>query len=249
VAGHLVPTADNLTHDRILEIAMSFCKRLFLLASLALTLLPGAGHAAVYYVSPRGDDRHTGRGPADAQALRTVQAGVNRLQPGDTLCLRGGVYRETVTFPRSGAPGRPITLKPFRGEQPVLSGCDPVSGWTGHEGRIWKAPMAWTLGLGRNQLFAGGQVLLQSMERRVPRDTGNLAKSLSVSEVQQDGNLVYVDVGLLSDVDGETARYGTAQEFGTSKMAAQPYVRPAFDEDGKRAKAAMRESLKERGTL
>ncbi len=123
-----------------------------------------AADGAAFYVSPRGDDAHDGRGPEPARALRTIQAGVNKLRAGDTLFIRGGVYRETVVFPRSGAPGKPITLRPYRGEKVVVTGCDPISGWTlfDEKKNIWKAPMPWTLGKGRNQVFAGGEVMIEA---------------------------------------------------------------------------------------
>lgn len=123
--------------------------------------------ASEFHVSPQGDDRHPGTA---AQPLRTLQAGVNRLQPGDTLLLGGGIYRETVTFPRSGEPGKPLTLRPAGPEPVVVSGCDALSGWTLHDAtaRIWKAPMPWTLGPGRNQLFSGGSVLLEARFPNTP---------------------------------------------------------------------------------
>jgi HK97 gp10 family phage protein len=88
-------------------------------------------------------------------------------------------------------------------------------------------------------LDAGGQVLLDGMLRRVPRDTHNLANNLSVDGPHVDGNYHYIQVGLNREVDAETARYGTAQEYGTSSMAAQPYIRPTLDEDMRKARTAM----------
>ncbi len=129
---------------------------------LAFILCCHTATAATLFVSPRGNDTNSGLGPDDRQALKTIRAGVSRLQPGDTLLLRGGVYRETVTFPRSGEPGRPLVVKAYQDEKVVVSGCDPISGWTRHKGNIWKAPMAWTLGLGRNQVFADGQVMIEA---------------------------------------------------------------------------------------
>ena len=134
-----------------------------MLAGMLMLTMSAAG-AATYFVSPRGDDANTGLRADDAQALRTVQAGVEKLQPGDTLLIRGGTYRETVTFPRSGEEGKPITIRPLQDEQVVISGCDPVTGWALHDAAkgIWKAPMGWTLGLGRNQVFADGKVLIEA---------------------------------------------------------------------------------------
>ena len=134
-----------------------------LVTALALVLCSAAS-AATYYVSPQGDDAHTGLAPDAADALRTIQAGADKLRAGDTLLIRGGVYRETVVFHHSGTSGRPIAVKPYQAEKVTISGCDPLSGWTLHDATkgIWKAPMPWTLGTGRNQAFEGGKVLIEA---------------------------------------------------------------------------------------
>ena len=124
--------------------------------------------AATLYVSPGGSDGNSGRGAGPHQALQTIQAAVDKLQPGDTGLILGGTYRETVVFPRSGQPGRPITLKPYKGQKVVVSGCDPVSNWTRHQGNLWKAPMNWTLGLGRNQVFDGRGVMIEARYPKTP---------------------------------------------------------------------------------
>lgn len=98
-------------------------------------------------------------------------------------------------------------------------------------------------------LEAGGDVLLAGMKRRVPKDTHNLEQHLVRTEPVRDGNYTYVEVGISKDADAETARYGTAQEYGTSSMAAQPYIRPTVDSDAGKARAAMREVLKEEGLV
>ena len=101
----------------------------------------------------------------------------------------------------------------------------------------------------QDALTAGGEVALNGMQRRVPKDEHNLEKNLSLSEPQQDGNYSFIEVGLLRDVDAETVRYGNAQEYGSSSMAAQPYIRPTMAEDAGKIRKAMKESLIESGTL
>jgi hypothetical protein len=150
-----------------------------------VALAPGAS----LYVSPTGNDGNDGFGPGDASALRTIQAAVDRAQPGDTVLVRGGTYRETVVFPRSGTAAKPITVRalaePRAGdttagdrllpraarlaEPVVVSGCDPITGWTVHDAGkgVWKAPMPWTLGLGRNQVFAAGKVMIEARHPNV----------------------------------------------------------------------------------
>jgi HK97 gp10 family phage protein len=98
-------------------------------------------------------------------------------------------------------------------------------------------------------LSAGAAVALAGMQERVAVLTGNLQETLAASEPQQDGNFHFVEVGLLRGVDADTARYGNVQEFGSANMPAQPYVRPAIDEGKAAIRKAMRESLKEDGTL
>lgn len=89
---------------------------------------------------------------------------------------------------------------------------------------------------------AGSDVLLAGMQRRVPKDTHNLEAHLS-KEIEIEGDYVFAQVGLV-DADAETARYGNAQEYGSVSMPAQPYVRPAMDEDRRRALKAMKDALK-----
>lgn len=90
-------------------------------------------------------------------------------------------------------------------------------------------------------LEAGGDILLQGMDQRVPKDTGNLQAHLVRSESVQDGNFHTVTVGLGKDTPAKTLRYGGAQEYGWGPdHPAQPYIRPAIDEDMKRAKDTMR---------
>jgi HK97 gp10 family phage protein len=97
-------------------------------------------------------------------------------------------------------------------------------------------------------LLAGGEILIDGMHRRVPKDTGNLDEHLVIDGPHQEGNLVYIDVGLIG-ADAETARYGNVQEFGSAYTAAQPYIRPTLDSDIGKARAAIRKTLEERGDV
>ncbi|MBN2449637.1 MAG: hypothetical protein JXR77_04570, partial [Lentisphaeria bacterium] len=139
--------------------------------ALGIALAAAAVGGSVYFVSPAGDDMHDGLSPAPGRVLRTVQAGVDRLQPGDTLLLCAGVYRETVVFPRSGTAEAPIAVSSADpGDPAVVSGCDPVQGWTLEDAEkgIWRAAMPWSLGVGRNQVFADGQVMIEARHPNTP---------------------------------------------------------------------------------
>lgn len=157
----------------------------FILAACALMRgetasdITGAGGRTVY-VSTRGNDANSGSGPEDGNALRTIHEAVNRLQPGETCVILEGTYRESVVFPRSGSQDRPITIKPLTGQKVIVSGLDPIDGWTPHKDGIWKAPMSWTLGAGRNQVFAGGEVMIEARHPNEPaRGLGMYVSDLS----------------------------------------------------------------------
>jgi hypothetical protein len=130
-------------------------------AVLALAIACSGLSGAELYVAPVGDDANPG---TKARPLATIQAGVDKLRPGDTLLILAGVYRETIIFPRSGTAEKPITVKAPNGEKVVISGGEPVDGWTLHDPskNIWKAKMPWTLGTGRNQVFCGEEVLIEA---------------------------------------------------------------------------------------
>ena len=77
------------------------------------------------YAATHGSDRARG---TEQAPYRTAQRLADALRPGETGCLRAGVYDETVeedyvvSFDRGGRPGAPITLRSFPGERATLRG-------------------------------------------------------------------------------------------------------------------------------
>jgi hypothetical protein len=73
-----------------------------------------------YFVDPaHGKDDAAG---TEKTPWRTVNNALKRLKAGDTLYLRGGVYREQVYCAIAGKPGAPITIRAFPGERAILDG-------------------------------------------------------------------------------------------------------------------------------
>jgi hypothetical protein len=117
----------------------------------------GPSHAATYYLdSVNGNDSRSGT--SEAQAWKTI-AKVNTIgrngtvYPGDTVLFkRGGIWRETLTLfdlsggkQCSGNAQNPITFGAYgTGAKPVISGADPVTGWTAYGGNVWQASLPWT---------------------------------------------------------------------------------------------------------
>lgn len=84
----------------------------------ALLLLMGARAAGAtdIYVGPSGSDGSAGTSTAP---LRTIAAAVQAANPGDTVWLMAGQYRESLVPTRSGNKGQPITFK-RAGQGPVV---------------------------------------------------------------------------------------------------------------------------------
>jgi len=66
---------------------------------------------------PQASDQHPG---TEQQPLRSIQAAARLAQPGDTVLVHAGIYRERVAPPRGGSPGLPITYLAARGESVVV---------------------------------------------------------------------------------------------------------------------------------
>lgn len=101
-------------------------------------------------------------------------------------------------------------------------------------------------------ILAGAEVIQLEMRVLAPVDTGNLREHIRIKGPIRDGNYHFVEVGVIHEIaftDADTARYANAQEYGTSKMAAHPYIRPGWDGGRRAALAAMKESLQADGTL
>jgi parallel beta-helix repeat protein len=73
---------------------------------------------ANYYVAPGGVDSNPGT--SVGSPFRTVQKAADVAVAGDTCFFRNGTYG-TLTLPRSGTSGNPITFKNYPGEFPVLN--------------------------------------------------------------------------------------------------------------------------------
>jgi len=123
---------------------------------LAGIMTTGANDAQTYYVATDGDDQADGLDIS--RPFRTIQKAATVMRPGSICNIRGGIYRETVKPFWTGIAGAPLTFRAYNGENAVISGADPVTGWTVHSGSIYKAPMNWTIGRYNNQVIIDGKM-------------------------------------------------------------------------------------------
>ena len=136
-------------------------------------LIPPSDFA--FYVSPSGSD--TNSGTIDSP-WKTLAAAVAILSPGDTLYLRAGTYRETITLQNSGTPGAPITISGYSNEAVVISGADILTNtWTAYNNKIFQVQMPWTMddenhwwhyGMGGNQIFVDGAMMVEARWPNLP---------------------------------------------------------------------------------
>jgi len=78
---------------------------------------------------------------ADEQ-FRTISEAAARVEPGDTVVIHGGVYRERVSVEKSGTADRPISFLAAAGEHVVITGADAITQWeqAEPERRIFRTP-------------------------------------------------------------------------------------------------------------
>ncbi len=96
-----------------------------------------AGQTTIY-VSPSGNNANPG---TMEKPIRTIQQACNWVNPGDTVVLRGGLYRnEQVTLTRSGTQNAWITFRAYPGEEPILQyarSLADTSLWTDQGDNLW----------------------------------------------------------------------------------------------------------------
>jgi hypothetical protein len=127
------------------------------------TMTAGPDDAKTYYVATTGDDANDGL--SLEAPFRTIQHAAGVMKPGSKCLIRQGIYRETVTPAYNGVAGSPLTFEAYNNENVVVSGAEPITGWTHHDENIYKAPMDWDIGPGYNQIYVDGEA---QFEARTP---------------------------------------------------------------------------------
>ena len=92
--------------------------------------------ATEFFVATGGNDGNPGTA---AVPLRTIQHGAELAQPGDTITVRQGVYRERIDPPRGGdSDAERIVYQAAPGEKVEIAGSEPVKDWQPVQGDVWK---------------------------------------------------------------------------------------------------------------
>ena len=190
-----------------------------LLLSLLL-IFPSTLSAADVFVSPGGNDQAPG---TIDRPFRTIQRAVDGMAPGDTCWLREGVYRETVTLKQSGTKERPIHIRAYPGELPILDGTEPIAGpWRRERDGIFAAKTA----IKTAQLFANDEMLVEARwpnctpDKMLTREGWMLAGPKS--EYQKIHSTELAKTG--ADWNGALAVLNVAHQFWTWSRVVEGYT-------------------------
>ncbi|RKP49870.1 DUF1565 domain-containing protein [Cohnella endophytica] len=139
-----------------------------------------------YYVSLNGSDSNDG---ASVQSpFRTIGQAASLVEPGDTVYIRGGTYRETITPANGGTADRPIKFRAYEGEDVLISGLDVLpTDWTRYSEEIYYTDCKMNLE-DQNAVFVDGESMVYA---RWPNKTGSSPMTNDGAEVD-DGTLTSI---------------------------------------------------------
>lgn len=112
---------------------------------LATLLVASVSQAAVYYVSPSGNDSNNGTSQSTPwRTLARVQQFSSTAAAGDQVLLeRGATFTGQLSWYGSGSAASNLVIGAYgTGALPVISGAAAVTNWTLHTGNIYKASVA-----------------------------------------------------------------------------------------------------------
>lgn len=110
-----------------------------------------------YYVAQTETASDDNSGSAFAP-FKTLAKASSVAQAGDTVIIRGGVYRETLAPQNSGTASSPITFRAAEGEKVVISANDELNPLVQYDGDVYVTNMPVDLGDGRNQVFINDEM-------------------------------------------------------------------------------------------
>src|SRR3954463_13391944 len=91
---------------------------------------------SVLHVATTGSDSADG---SEADPFRTIGRAADLAQPGDTVRVHAGEYREWVVPQRGGlSDGRRITYEAAPGGHVGIKGSEQVTGWEQVDGPVWR---------------------------------------------------------------------------------------------------------------
>jgi len=106
---------------------------------IGMTLACDGVLAREIHVSKAGSDSASG---GEAQPYLTILRAASVAQPGDTVLVHAGTYREWVRPARGGTgEDKRITYRAAPGEEVFVKGSERITSWTPEAGGVWKVEL------------------------------------------------------------------------------------------------------------
>ncbi|MFC4591223.1 glycosyl hydrolase family 95 catalytic domain-containing protein [Sphaerisporangium corydalis] len=188
-------------HRRTLRILLGAMLSAVLAASMAVPSIAEARAALaarLIHVAKTGNDANAG---TQAQPYRTINRAAQEAQPGDTVVVHAGLYRETVKPARGGTDEtHRITYTNAGDGEVVVKGSEEINTWARHSGDVWKVTLPSTY-FGDFNPYATGQpqggeggVFAGYTAGDVYLDEQAYYEKASLSNVQSAANTWYTEV-------------------------------------------------------
>lgn len=136
----------------------------------------------------------------EALPLKTIQAGADQAQAGDTVFVKAGIYREEVVPPRGGtSPEKPIIYLAAPGEEVSVRGSEQITTWLDQGEGVWMVELDTSFFKGYNPFAipVWGKWMHRGWGRRLGDVYCNgqaLLQKLDIKDMQKTSNTWYTDL-------------------------------------------------------
>ncbi|WP_413314194.1 MULTISPECIES: SUMF1/EgtB/PvdO family nonheme iron enzyme [unclassified Prochlorococcus] len=167
----------------------------------------GANSPFEYYVSNNGDD--TNQGTLEAP-FKTIQHAITKVKAGDTVQIRGGIYREKLLLEDiNGTKDNPVTFKNYPNEEVIISGAKEITTpWKVHKGNIWKTNVDFDV----TQLFLDDKMLTAARWPNITKDWDQLDDSDGNNPTPDSYWDLKTSAEIQSEVDQKPGSYKNLEE-------------------------------------